>query len=285
MMTLSHQILEGLRLLRLAAARWSEDNAMRMGAALSFYATFSLAPVLILAISIAGLLFGRQAAEGQLVNELSRLIGTKSAMTVQNIIQASWKPAHGLVASIMSIATLVFGATGVLVELKQALNRIWRSHASSSLRSIVQDRVRSLGLILGVGFLLVISLMLSALISAMEKMFGSQLQFTGLLWEIVNITIPFGVITGLFAMIFKWLPDTPVDWHDVWTGAAVTAFLFTVGKQLFGFYLGRSSVSSAYGAAGSIVIILLWVYYSALILYYGAEFTVLYAKIYGSRKT
>jgi membrane protein len=276
--------LRALTLVKKAAVRWSDDNAGRMSAALSYYATFSLAPLLILVIAIAGLAFGRQAAEGHLVDQLSGFIGSQSAVAIQSMIQVAWKPTKGVVASILSILTLLFGSLGVLVELKQALNKIWRSPVDSSLASVITDRLRSLGLILGVGFLLLVSLVVSAGIAAFEHLVGPMLPLSEFFAHALNLGVSFAIITGLFGLIFKWLPDTYVAWRDVWTGAAVTSFLFTVGKQVFGLYLGRASVSSAYGAAGSVVIILLWVYYSAMILYFGAEFTALYAEVYGSRK-
>jgi len=272
-------------LMKEAATRWSDDNAMRLSASLSYYATFSLAPLLILVIAIAGLAFGRDAAQGRIVDELSGLMGAKSAETVQGMIQAAWRPAKGLVASVVSIMTLIFGAVGVLLELKQSLNLIWRSPVTSSFRTLVTDRLRSLGLILGVGFLMLISLIVSAVIAAVGQLVGDILPMSQFVMNSLNLLLSFAIFLGLLAMIYKWLPDTYVAWRDVWIGAGVTSVLFSIGKQIFGIYLGKSSVSSAYGAAGAVVIVLLWVYFSSMILYYGAEFTALYAEKYGSRRS
>jgi membrane protein len=272
------------RLMKASAARWSDDNAGRMSAALSYYATFSLAPLLILVIAIAGLAFGKDAAQGRIVEQITGLVGAKSAYAIQTMIEAAWKPAKGLVASVLGILTLLFGAMGVLIELKQALNRIWRAHADTGFRAIISDRLRSLGLILGVGFLMLVSLVVSAVISALGQWVGYLLPVPEFIMQAVNLFVSFLIITGLFGMIFKWLPDTAILWQDVWTGAAVTSFLFALGKSAFGIYLGKSGIRDGYGAAGSVIVILLWVYYSAMILYFGAEFTAVYAEEFGSRR-
>ncbi len=271
-------------LMKAAAARWSSDNAARMSAALSYYSTFSLAPLLILVIAVAGLAFGRSAAEGHLVDQIGHLVGPQSAEAIQSMIQAAWKPTKGVVASIISIMTLLFGAVGVLLELKQALNKIWRVSVVGGWKSQIRDRIRSLGLILAIGFLLLVSLIISAVISAMNEIFGAMLPIPAFVLQAVNESVAFIITFGLISMIYKWLPDTEVAWRDVWVGSGVTSGLFSIGKLAFGIYLGKSSISSAYGAAGSVIVVLLWIYYNAMILYFGAEFTAIFAEHYGSRR-
>jgi membrane protein len=272
-------------LLKDTAAEWSQDQAPRLGAALAYYATFSLAPLLIIAVAISGLVFGREAASGQIVEQIKGLVGPDTAVTIETMIEKSNEPATGIIASIIGIIALLFGASGVFGELQQSLNAIWdiEPKPKSGLLAVVKDRFFSFSMVLGTGFLLLVSLVVSAGLAAMGKVIMEL--FPG--WEVITQTINFMIslviITILFALIFKYVPDAEIAWADVWIGAAVTALLFTVGKALIGFYIGYSSLSSTYGAAASLAVILLWVYYSAQILFFGAEFTQVYANTYGSR--
>jgi membrane protein len=275
---------KGLALLQESAGRWSEDQAARLSAALSYYATFSLAPLLILIIAIAGLVFGPQAAQGRVFDQLAGLIEPKTALAIQGMIQAAWVPTKGILATLASLFTLFLGATGVLLELKKSMNKIWRTPPTTGFGALFSDRLRSMGLILGVGFLMVVSLLVSAIIAAVGDYLGTRMPMPEFVMQSINVCISFFIITVLFAMIYKWLPDTHVAWRDVWIGSAVTSLLFSIGKLAFGIYIGKSGVTSTYGAAGSIVVILLWVYYSAMILYFGSEFTAVYAEKYGSRQ-
>ncbi len=261
------------------------DNAPSLGAALAYYTIFSLAPVLIVVIAVAGLVFGREAAEGEILRELQALVGPAGAATIQTIIQRVSQPALGIVASTVGLVTVLVGASGAFLQLQDALNQIWKVKPKSESFWVCALRKRSLsfGLVLGTGFLLLVSLALSAALAAVGTFMGQLLPIAAFLLESVNFLLSFAVITLLFAMIFKVLPDTEVAWGDVWMGAAVTALLFTIGKMLIGLYLGKSSVASAYGAAGSLVVVLVWVYYSAQILLLGAEFTHAYANQHGSR--
>ncbi len=260
---------------------WKEDEGPRLGAALAYYAVFSLAPVLIIAIAVAGLVFGEKAAQGAIAGQLQGLIGPDGARAIESIVQNSRKPATGALALVIGVSMIIIGASGAFGELQTALNAIWKvKHKSrSELVGIFRDRFLSLGMVLGVGFLLLVSLVLSAAIQAVARMIPSP----AFLLESVNFLLSFIVITALFAMIFKLLPDTRIPWSDVWIGAAFTSLFFTVGKILIGLYIGRSGVASPYGAAASIIIVLLWIYYSAQILFFGAEFTRAYAKTHGSR--
>lgn len=272
-------------LLKDACRAWRDDNAPSLGAALAFYTIFSLAPVLIVAIAVAGLAFGQRVAEGEIFRQLQTLVGETGAKAVQAIITSADRPALGIIAGAIGIGTVLLGASGAFVELQDTLNKIWRVPRRSEgifLRTIRQ-RFFSFGLVLGVGFLLMASLVLSAALGAAGRFMAQLLPGPPALLELVNGVLSLGVITLLLAMIFKFLPDTKIDWNDVWIGAAVASLLFTIGKALIGVYLGRSTVASAYGAAASLVIILVWVYYSAQILLLGAEVTHVYANKHGSR--
>jgi membrane protein len=275
-----------LALLREVYAEWSKDNALSLGAALAYYTVFSMAPLLVLAIAMAGLVFGRKAAEGQIVAQLADLLGQSAAETVQGMIARASRPAAGALATVVSLATMALGASGVFGQLQQALNQIWEvgRETRRGFRGQLKQRAAAFGMILGIGFLLLVSLVLSAALAALHDFLAKYLPLAGQLLPALNFALSFGIITALFAMIFKVLPDVYMHWRDVWPGAAVTALLFTVGKTLIALYLGRTGVTSVYGAAGSLVLILLWVYYSAQILLIGAEFTEVYSRRYGSRR-
>jgi membrane protein len=271
-----------LRLLKEAFDHWQADNAPRLGAALAYYTLFSLAPLLIIAIAIAGFAFGHDAAQGRIVEELRGLVGPVGAQAVEELIRNSRKPEAGLVATLLGLLTLFLGATGVFTELKNALNDVWDVKApSQGLWGMIRTRLAAFALVLVVGFLLLVSLVVSAALSAAETVLDGMVPTTTL--QLLNAGLSLIVITMLFAFIYKYLPDTYVSWRDVWVGAALTSALFTIGKYLIGLYLGRSSLTSAYGAAASIVILMVWVYYAAQVFFYGAELTHAYARHYGSR--
>jgi membrane protein len=268
-----------------AFSEWSEDNAPRLAAALAYYAVFSIAPLLLIAIAVAGLVFGREAAQGQIYQELQGLLGQQGAASLQEIVQGAQKPGSGIAAGLIGVVMLLLGASGVMGELKSALNTIWEVPATKSagVWGFVRARFFSFTMVLGVGFLLLVSLVVSAALAAMGTFFQGFLPVPEIVLHVVNFVVSFAVITGLFALIFRYVPDAKIAWKDVWLGAAVTAFLFTIGKYAIGLYLGKGSFSSTYGAAASLVIFLAWVYYSAQILFFGAELTQVYANQYGSR--
>jgi membrane protein len=272
-------------LLKEACCAWAADNAQSLGAALAFYTIFSLAPVLIVATAVAGAVFGREAAEGEVLRQIQAWVGPTGAAAIQTVIQNADRPALGTIAGIIGLGTLLLGASGAFTALQEALNKIWRIEPRSEgfVTSMMRKRFLSFGLVLGTGCLLLVSLALSAALAVAGKFMGDLLPAPAFFFESVNSLLSFGVTTLLFAMLFKLLPDTKIAWSDVWIGAAATSLLFTTGKMLIGLYLGRSTMASAYGAAASLVIVLVWVYYSAQILLLGAEFTHIYAEKHGSR--
>jgi len=265
--------------------QWDADKAPRLGAALAYYMIMSLAPLLIIVVAIVGLALGSKAAQGQIVGEIHGLIGEKAAETVQMLIQNAHKPASGVLATLAGLVMLLFGASGVFGELKDALNSIWRvpNPGGFSVLRMMRQRFFLFAAVLGTGFLLLLSMLVTAGITALGKYLGYLLPASGYLLQLLNFGVSFAVTTAMFAVIYKVLPDTYVGWRDVGIGATFASFLFTMGKSLIGLYLGRSTVASVYGAAGSIIMILVWVYYSAQIFYMGAEFSQVYARRYGSR--
>ncbi|MGZ5038931.1 MAG: YihY/virulence factor BrkB family protein [Usitatibacter sp.] len=270
-------------LVKEAVTRWIDDYAPSMGAALSYYTIFSIAPLLIIVIAVAGIVFGDAAASGALFAQLRGMLGDKGAAVAQRLVASASEPRTSFVATLTGLVTLVLGATTVLAELQSALNRIWRAPpVKKGVWTMLRSRFLSVSLILVIGFLLLVSLAASAAMAAMgqwsEPYFG-RMRF---LFEAANVTVSLAMVTVLFAMIYKILPRVRIGWRDVWVGAAVTAVLFTLGKSLIGLYLGRSAVASGFGAAGSVVVLLVWVYYSAQIFLFGAEFTAVYAHRIGS---
>ncbi len=259
-------------------AEWTKDKAPRLGAALAYYTAFSLAPVLLIGISIAGLALGREAAAGRVQDELAGLVGPQGAGTVQDMIASAWQPSTGRWSLVLGAVMLLFGASGVFGQLQDALNTIWevRPDPHRGIWGTIRDRFFSFVMVLGTGFLLLVSLLLSAAVGALADRLGPA-------GPAVSLTASLVLATGLFAAIFKVVPDANVRWRDVWVGATATALLFAVGKELLGLYLGRSSVASSYGAAGSVLVLLLWVYYAAQILFLGAEFTQVWANHFGGR--
>lgn len=257
-----------------AARAWSADNCARLGAALSFYSAFSIAPILVIAIAVAGAVFGYEAARGRIVAELGGLIGHGTASTLETMIDSAYRSSASGLAAAIGAGTLVIGATYVLVELRDALNLIWRCEPRRQvLTAWVQARVSALALVLATGFLMLISLAVSAFVAAGAGWLAQHWPAAAIAARIGNIVVGLLVTTSLFAMLFRFVPDTTVPWRDAWLGAALTAVLFTIGRYAIGIYLGRSSVASAFGAAGSLAVMLLWIYYSAQIFLYGAEVT------------
>ena len=270
-------------------SEWSNDKAPRLGASLAFYTLLSLAPLVIVVVAVAALAYGQKAAQGQLVWEIRDLVGPDGASEIQALIQGAYKPATGVIATVLGVLTLAFGASSVVVELRDALNTIWHVPAGSggaglaSIFRMAKERFYSFGLVLGVGFLLLVSLILNAWIAAMGRFFGTFLPASESILHIGTFLLSFLVITFLFAAIYKVLPDVYLKWSDVAVGASVTSLLFTIGKHLIGIYLGKASFGSTYGAAGSLVLVLVWVYYSAQLFFLGAEFTKVYTRTFGSQ--
>lgn len=258
-----------------------EDGALRLSAALAYYSIFSIAPLLIIAIYIAGVFFGPDAVRGQLEDQLTDYIGAPAAKGVQALVQSAYKPAQGWVAAAFGLAALMLGASGVFGQLKDALNTIWevQTKAKSVVMDFIVNRLLTFAMVLVIGFLLLTSLLLSAAVASLSNYLERVLGVPAIAWELANFAISFGIVTTLFAFIFKVLPDVTIAWRHVWLGACVTAVLFEVGKFGLAFYLGRESTVSSYGAAGSLVLLLLWVYYTSCILLFGAEFTQVYTKI------
>lgn len=275
------------RLAKRAVVAWVDDFAPSMGAAISYYTMFSLAPLLVIVIAVAGALFGREAVQGEIVGQLQGLIGHDGAVAVQALVRAASEPTRGLVAGLISGAVLLVGATTVFAELQSALDRIWHvpeRSKPSGLWAVLRARVLSFGLILGLAFLLIVSLVISAAVSALGGWASGLLPAWEVTLQVLNMVTAVGITTVLFAMIFKFMPSVPLQWHDVWVGAGVTAVLFELGKFVIGLYLGKSGVNEAYAAAGSVVVVLAWVYYAAQIFLLGAEFTKVYADERGSEQ-
>ncbi len=272
-------------LLKAASADWVNDHAQRLGAALSFYTILAISPLFVIVFFLVNLWLNTTSAREQIFDQLRDLIGPQGAQALQTILVNPHQHAQGTVASIIAICTLVITATGLFLELQQDLNLIWGVEArpGQGWRGFIKNRLLSFAMILGIGFLLLVSLIVSAALAVLNKYFSTMIPGAAVLWQVVNILVSLGVITLLFAMIYKVLPDVKIAWREVWVGAVITALLFTAGKFLLGMYLGRSTVASAYGAAGSLVILLLWIYYSAQILFFGAELTQVYACRFGKR--
>jgi membrane protein len=272
------------RLVLEAVKGWSRDNVPRLGASLAYYTLFSLAPMLVIAIAVAGQLFGEEAVRGEIVMQVDGLIGTEGARALQALLLGARRDDASGPATLIGTIAFLLAATGAFMELQHALNTIFRVKQApgSRIKEFVLDRLRSFGLVLSIGFLLVVSLLVSAALSALTgwlQKIGSQP--VSVVWELVDLVVSLGVITLLLGLIYRYLPDVRLAWRDVWFGALVTALLFIVGKELIGLYLGRSTVGSSYGAAGSVMVLLLWVYYSAQIMLFGAELTRVRAKHLG----
>ena len=277
---------EYLSLAKETVRAWSNDYAPSMGAALSYYTLFSIAPLLLIAISVAGLLFGAEAARGEIFDQLQGLMGAEGAQAVERLLQNVDRPRQGVIATVTGVGVLLLGAATVFNELQNDLDRIWRvpEEKSSGLWNLLRTRLLSFGMVLGVAFLAMVSLILSAVLAALGKWWAPAFAGWAMLAHSVDIAISFALMTLVFAMLYKLMPRARIGWRDVWIGAGVTALLFALGKSLIGLYLGRSSVGSAFGAAGSLVVVMVWVYYSAQIFLLGAEFTRVFAHAHGSRQ-
>ena len=279
-----NKLKAGWELLELTFSEWTNDDAFELSAALAFYTIFSIAPVLLIAVGVASFFLAPGTATDRIVGEMQNMIGVQGANAVRQVIESSRGFGNGVWAVSVGIVALITGATAVFGELQSALNKIWDVKAKPDrgvIMSFILDRVRSFSIAIGVGFLLLVSLVVSAVISGLQNYMNAWLPGVPWVWQIANVVSSFLVIAVLFAMIYKFLPDVVISWKDVWIGAAVTALLFTGGKYAIGIYLGRTATASAFGAAGSLVVLLFWVYYSSLISFLGAEFTQVYARRYG----
>ncbi|MEH2058045.1 MAG: YihY/virulence factor BrkB family protein [Nostoc sp.] len=263
---------------------WSEDKASRLAAALAYYTIFSIAPLLIIVIAIAGAVFGEEAARGQIVGQIQGLVGIDGAKFLETAIKNANKPQTGAIASIVSVVVLLLGATGLFTELQDAMNTIWEVKAKPGrgINNMIRLRFLSFAMVIGIGFLLLVSLVISTALATLVTYFSNLLPGVDFIWQIINFILSFAITTLLFGLIFKVLPDVKIAWSDVLVGAALTSVLFSIGRFLLGQYLGNGSFGSTYGAAGSLVVILAWVNYAAQILFFGAEFTQVYARRYGS---
>lgn len=273
-------------LLKETASEWSAHNAPRLGAALAYYALLSIAPLLILLVAICGLVFDKNTAEHQLLAQVQDMVGPSAAKSLKAVLDNAHQTGSGIFASAVALITLLFGASGVFVELRDSLNTIWNAppRPTSTWRDIVLQRLVSFGMVLALGFLLLVSLAMSTALAVITKFFEGYLPMKAAVWgEVANFIIPLIAISILFALIFKFVPDVPVDWRDVAIGAVATALLFQIGKALLALYLATAGVGSTYGAAGSLVAFVVWVYYSAQIFFFGAIFTQVYAKMFGSK--
>ena len=265
---------------------WQRDGAPSMGAALAFYTLFSMAPLLLLAISIAGIAIGTDTARDMLMTQLTSLMGEQGAGAVRSMLEAGDAKSEGVWSAIVSVVTLVIGASTVFAELRRDLDKIWKfeAPATSGVWSFIRSRLLSIGMVATIGFLLMVSLAVSAAVAAFGSMWAGGFPGSAFVLRTLEFLGSFVVITGLFAMIYKILPSVRIAWGDVWVGAAVTSLLFWIGKFIIGIYLGRSAIASPFGAAGTLVVVIVWVYYSAQIFFLGAEFTREYALRLGSLK-
>jgi membrane protein len=271
--------------LKEAGEDWIEDKAAMQGAALAFYSILSIAPLLIISMAVAAFVFDADSARGQISEQMQGLVGTEGGEAIEAMLDSAQQPEVGTVAALLGVITLLFGASGVFGQLQDAMNTIWevQPKPGGGIWTLLRARFLSLSMVLGTAFLLLVSLVLSAFIAGLGSYFQGRWPGLEAMWHILSFLITFGMVTVLFALIFRFLPDAKVAWSDVWVGAVLTAILFTLGKLLIGLYLGKASIGSAYGAAGSLVVLVVWVYYSAQILFFGAELTQVYARRYGSR--
>jgi membrane protein len=267
------------------AKDWVDDDAATLAAALAYYALLSLAPLLVISVSVAGWFLGAEAARGQVSGELGSVVGTQAAQGIQAVVASAEEPKKGIIGAVVGVVTLFLGASGVFGQLQTSLNTIWevKPRSDRGIMGKVKDRFFSFTMVLGVAFLLLVSLVLSSVLSSLGSVLADTLPGGATVWQVINFGLSFGIVTALFALIYKVIPDAKVEWRDVWFGAAVTALLFAIGKQLLGLYLGKAAVGSSYGAAGSIVALVVWVYYAAQILFVGAEFTQAQARHRGAR--
>jgi membrane protein len=274
-------------ILKCAVEGWWNDNVPRLGASLAYYTLFAMAPILVIAIAIAGFFFGAEAVRGEVVAQMRGLVGETGAQAVQAMLEnAAARKGDGQLATIIGLATFFIGSTGAFLELQTALNAIWRvkPKPNAGIREMLFQRLLSFGLVVGVGFVLLVSLVISAGLAALDRYMGHAFPALAVAWTAINVLVSLGVVTLLFAMIYQFLPDVKLKLRDVWLGALVTAGLFSVGKNLIGLYLGTSAIGSSYGAAGSVVVLLVWVYYSAQVVLLGAEFTKAYVQRFEAKR-
>ncbi|MGA7876832.1 MAG: YihY/virulence factor BrkB family protein [Desulfoferrobacter sp.] len=275
-----------LGMLKDTLTEWWNDNTFRLAASLAFYTIFSLAPILLIAVGFVSLIFSQERASDEVVRQVKALAGVQGATAARQVLGSVKQIGGNPMAILIGFATLVVGSTAVFAELQSALNLIWDVTADPSrnkIKGLIRDRLLSFAIVLAVGFLLLVSLLISAAIAALHTYLAGKMPGMSNFWQMLNMVTSFGITALLFAMIYKYLPDVKITWRDVWVGALVTALLFTGGKLLIGMYLGQMVGGNVYGAAGSFVVLLIWVYYSALICFFGAEFTQVYARRYGSK--
>ena len=276
-------------LLKEAVGEWQRDRVDQMAAALAYYTLFSIAPLLVIAVAVAGAVFGQEAARGEVVVQIQGLLGKAGAEVVQTALANTQNPeaGNGIVPSIVSTIALLFGASGVFIQLQDSLNAVWNVEPSpqAGVKAVVRKRIFSFAMVITIGFILMVSLVVSAGLAALSTFTNQLFPALEIFWKVFNIGISLGVFTMLFALIYKYLPDINIAWKDVLVGAFFTSLLFSIGKELLGFYLGNGSFGSAYGAAGSVVTVLAWIYYSVQIMLFGAEFTQVYTRKYGSHRS
>jgi membrane protein len=273
-------------ILKCAVAGWWNDNVPRLGASLAYYTLFAMAPILVIAIAIAGFFFGAEAVRGEVVAQMRGLVGDTGAQAVQAMLENAATHGDSRMATIIGLVTFFLGSTGAFLELQTALNAIWRvkPKPNAGIRDILFQRLLSFGLVIGVGFVLLVSLVISAGLAALDRYLGNAFPGLTVAWTALNVLVSLGVVTLLFAMIYQFLPDVDLALRDVWVGALVTAGLFSIGKNVIGLYLGTSAVATSYGAAGSVVVLLIWVYYSAQVVLLGAEFTKAYVQRFEAKR-
>jgi membrane protein len=276
-------------LLKETVDEWQRDKVGQMAAALAYYTLFSIAPLLVIAVAVAGAVFGQEAARGELVAQIQGLLGKAGAEVVQTALANTQNPqsGNGIVPAIISTLALIFGASGVFIQLQDSLNAVWNVEPSpqAGVKAVVRKRIFSFAMVITIGFILMVSLIVSTSLAALSTFTNQLFPALESLWRLVNIGISLGVFTLLFALIYKYLPDIQIAWKDVLVGAFFTSILFSIGKELLGFYLGNGSFGSAYGAAGSVVTVLAWIYYAVQIMLFGAEFTQVYTRRYGSHRS
>ncbi|MGA8028518.1 MAG: YihY/virulence factor BrkB family protein [Bryobacteraceae bacterium] len=266
--------------------KWSDHQAPRLGASVAFYSLLSLAPLLLLITALIALVFDQHRAQGALIGEARQLIGDRGADAVQSLLKSAQKPSSGIFATLVAFITLLFGASGVFTELRDALNLMWdaRPPDAAGFMGMIKQRLFCFGMVLSVGFLLLISLFVSAALTYLGHSFGQLVPMPPAILQAINFAVSFAVVTALFALMFKYVPAAEISWRNVAVGALGTALLFTLGKFLLGLYLGKASVGSTYGAAGSLVAVIVWIYYSAQIFFFGAEFTHVYAEAHAGKE-
>ena len=277
------------RLLKETVDEWQQDKVDRMAAALAYYTLFSIAPLLVIAVAVAGAVFGQEAARGEVVTQIQGLLGKAGAEVVQTALANTQNPqaGNGIVPTLISTLVLIFGASGVFVQLQDSLNTVWNVEVSSKagVKAVVRKRIFSFAMVITIGFILMISLVVSAGLAALSTFTNQLFPVLASLWRLLNLGVSLGTFTFLFALIYKYIPDIKITWRDVLIGAAFTSVLFSIGKELLGLYLGNGAFGSTYGAAGSLVTMLAWIYYSVQIMLFGAEFTQVYTRKYGSHRS